>query len=81
MPRRGGLNELDQKILATTVAGHVFVLDSNNQVRELVAADRNPLALAVVGWLRDQHGEIYLLANGTGTLTGTAGTVYRLDAN
>ncbi len=67
--------------IGASVAGHMFVLDSNNQVRELVAANRNPLALAVLGWLRDQHGEIYLLANGTGTLTGTAGTVYRLDAN
>jgi glucose/arabinose dehydrogenase len=65
--------------IGTSVAGHMFVLDANNQVRELIAANRNPLALAVLGWFRDQHGEIYLLANGTGTLTGTTGMVLRLD--
>ena len=65
--------------IGTSAAGHMFVLDSNNQVRELIAANRNPLALAVLGWLRDQHGEIYLLANGTGTLNGTSGMVLRLD--
>ncbi len=65
--------------IGATVAGHMFVLDANNQVRELVAANRNPLALAVLGWMRDSRGEIYLLANGTGTLNGTTGTVYRLD--
>jgi glucose/arabinose dehydrogenase len=67
--------------ISTAVAGHMFVLDANNQVRELIAANRNPLALAVLGWVRDQHGEIYLLANGTGTLDGLTGTVYRLDRN
>jgi glucose/arabinose dehydrogenase len=66
--------------IGATVAGHMFVLDANNQVRELVAANRNPLALAVLGWLQDSRGEIYLLANGSGTLNGTTGTVYRLDA-
>ncbi len=65
--------------IGSVVAGHMFVLDSNHQVRELIAANRNPLALAVLGWLRDSQGEIYLLANGTGTLTGTTGMVLRLD--
>ena len=50
-------------------------------MRELTAANRNPLALAVLGWAQDQRGEIYLLANGTGTLTGTTGMVLRLDKN
>lgn len=67
--------------IGTSVAGHMFVLDANNQVRELIAANRNPLALAVLGWVQDQRGEIYLLANGTGTLTGTTGMVLRLDKN
>jgi hypothetical protein len=65
--------------IGATVAGHMFVLDANNQVRELVAANRNPLALAVLGWVRDSNGEIYLLANGSGTLNGTTGMVLRLD--
>jgi len=37
------------------------------------------LALAVLGWVRDPSGEIYLLANGSGTLNGTTGMVLRLD--
>ena len=65
--------------IGTSVAGHMFVLDANNQLRELTAANRNPLALAVLGWVRDARGEIYLLVNGTGTLDGTTGMVLRLD--
>jgi glucose/arabinose dehydrogenase len=65
--------------IGASVAGHMFVLDANNQVRELVARNRNPLALAVLGWVQDARGEVYLLANGTGTLTGTTGMVLRLD--
>ena len=38
-----------------------------------------PIALAVLGWVQDARGEVYLLANGTGTLTGTAGMVLRID--
>ncbi len=67
--------------LGTPVAGHMFLLDANNQVRELIASNRNPLALAVLGWVRDQAGEIYLLANVSGTLTGTTGMVLKLEAN
>jgi glucose/arabinose dehydrogenase len=59
-------------------AGHLYVLDANNQVTELIAANRNPLALAVLGWVRDNQGEIYLLANGTGTLNGETGLVLKL---
>jgi glucose/arabinose dehydrogenase len=65
--------------IGQSVAGHMFVLDANNQVRELVATNRNPLALAVLGWVQDARGEVYLLANGTGTLTGVTGMVLRID--
>ncbi len=65
--------------IGASVAGHMFMLDANNQVRELVAANRNPLALAVLGWVQDARGEVYLLAIGTGTLTGTTGMVLRID--
>jgi hypothetical protein len=51
----------------TSVAELMFVLDANNQVTELIAANCSPITLAVLGWVRDQHGEIYLSANGTGT--------------
>jgi hypothetical protein len=65
--------------IGEAAAGHMFVLDANNQVTELIAANRNPLALAVLGWVRDSHGEIYLLANGTGTLNAPpTGAVMKL---
>jgi glucose/arabinose dehydrogenase len=64
--------------IGEAAAGHLFVLDDNKTVTELVAANRNPLALAVLGWVQDHRGEIYLLANGTGTLNGATGTVLKL---
>jgi hypothetical protein len=64
--------------IGEAAAGHMFVLNSNNVVTELMAANRNPLALAVLGWVRDHRGEIYLLANGTGTLNGMTGVVLKL---
>ena len=65
--------------IGEAAAGHMFVLDSNNQVTELMADNRNPLALAVLGWVQDRRGEIYLLANGTGTLNGATGMVMKLE--
>ena len=64
--------------IGEAAAGHLFVLDSNNRVTELIAVNRNPLALAVLGWVQDSNGEIYLLANGTGTLNGATGMVLKL---
>jgi glucose/arabinose dehydrogenase len=66
--------------IGEAAAGHMFALDSKKAVTELGAANRNPLALAVLGWVQDQRGEIYLLANGTGTLNGETGTVLRLES-
>lgn len=64
--------------IGEAAAGHMFVLNANNQVTELIAANRNPLALAVLGWVQDHRGEIYLLANGSGTLNGKTGMVLKL---
>lgn len=64
--------------IGKAAAGHMFGLNSNNVVTELIAANRNPLALAVLGWVRDHRGEIYLLANGTGTLNGATGVVLKI---
>jgi hypothetical protein len=66
--------------IGEAAAGHMFVLDKHNQVTELIAANRNPLALAVLGWVQDHRGEIYLLANETGTLNGATGKVLKLKA-
>jgi hypothetical protein len=58
--------------------GHLYVLGKNNRVEEIQVAGRTSLGLAVLGWGRDHDGELYLLANGTGTLNGTTGVVLKL---
>jgi glucose/arabinose dehydrogenase len=62
--------------------GHLFVLDDNLQVKEIKVAGRSDLGLAVLGWAQDSKGELYLLANGTGTLDttkfGKSGVVLKL---
>lgn len=64
--------------IGEAAAGHMFVLGAGNQVTELMATNRSPLALAVLGWVQDHRGEVYLLANGTGTLNGATGLVLKL---
>jgi hypothetical protein len=61
-----------------TPEGHLFVLGRNNRVENLVPVNRNPLGLAVLGFAQDARGELYLLANGTGTLLGKTGVVMKL---
>jgi glucose/arabinose dehydrogenase len=63
---------------SATPQGHLFVLGRNNRVENLMAANRNPLGLAVLGFAQDARGELYLLANGTGTLLGKTGVVMKL---
>jgi glucose/arabinose dehydrogenase len=60
-----------------TPQGHLFVLGRNNRVENLVPVNRNPLNLAVLGFGQDARGELYLLANGTGTLLGKTGVVMK----
>ena len=60
-----------------TPQGHLFVLGRNNRVENLTPVNRNPFDLAVLGFAQDQRGELYLLANGTGTLLGTTGVVMK----
>ena len=61
-----------------TPQGHLFVLGRNNRVENLVAANRDPLGLAVLGFAQDDRNELYLLANGTGTLLGKTGVVMKI---
>jgi glucose/arabinose dehydrogenase len=61
-----------------TPAGHLFTLGPRNEVQELVATNRDPLNLAVLAFGEDREGELYLLANGTGTLTGRTGVVLKI---
>jgi glucose/arabinose dehydrogenase len=64
--------------IGTSAAGHLFTLGAHNQVQELVATNRDPLDVAVLGFGQDQEGELYLLANGTGTLNGATGVVLKI---
>lgn len=61
-----------------TPEGHLFVLGRNNQVENLAPVNRSPLNMAVLGFGQDARGELYLLANGTGTLLGKTGVVMKL---
>jgi glucose/arabinose dehydrogenase len=61
------------------VAGHLWVLTGpNRNIEQLNIQGRTQLGLAVLGFAQDQKGELYLLANQTGTLLGNTGVVMRL---
>jgi MYXO-CTERM domain-containing protein len=61
-------------------AGRIFYLDDANRVQAFDVGTDTRLALAVLGFAQDANGEIYLLANTTGTPFGDTGAVMRLDA-
>jgi glucose/arabinose dehydrogenase len=63
---------------STTPEGHLWTLGRNNEVEELVAANLHPLDHAVLGFGQDHDGELYLLANRTGTLNGKTGVVMKI---
>jgi glucose/arabinose dehydrogenase len=63
---------------APTPSGHLFTLGANNQVENLAATNRDPFDLAVLGFAEDTAGELYVLANGSGTTGGTAGIVMKI---
>jgi glucose/arabinose dehydrogenase len=58
--------------------GHLYTLGKNKRVEEIQVTGRTSLGLAVLGWGSDHDDELYLLANGTGTLNGTTGVVLKL---
>ena len=65
--------------IGTPVAGHIFTLSGpKNTLSEIKIKGRETgLGLAVLGFGQDSEGELYLLANQTGTLTGKTGQVLR----
>ena len=58
--------------------GHLFMLGANNRIEEVKVFGQDSLGLAVQGWGRDHKGELYLLANKSGTLNGVTGVVLKL---
>jgi glucose/arabinose dehydrogenase len=61
-----------------TPSGHLFTLGTNNQVENLVATNRDPFELAVLGIAEDPAGELYVLANASGSTGGTTGVVLKI---
>lgn len=61
----------------TTPRGSLFVLGRNNRVEHITPVSRNPFDMAVLGFAQDHRGELYVLANRTGTLLGNTGAVMK----
>lgn len=79
--------------IGAPVAGHLFYLDKNNTKKEIIILSRlstdgkTNLGLAVLGFGEDTQGELYLLANRSGTLAdpnydvthfGTSGEIFKI---
>jgi glucose/arabinose dehydrogenase/plastocyanin len=58
--------------------GRLFYLDSGNQIKEFQLEGMAELGLSLLGFGEDGNGELYVLANGTGTPSGTTGVVLRI---
>jgi hypothetical protein len=55
-----------------------FSKGPQRHIEQLNIDGRSQLGLAVLGFTQDQKGELYLLANQTGTLLGNTGMVLKL---
>ena len=58
--------------------GRLFYLDGNGDIREFPVVGQTGLGRSLLGFGQDADGELYVLANGTGTPFGTTGVVLRL---
>ncbi len=58
--------------------GRLFHLGDDNQIEEFQLIDQPALALSLLGMGQDAAGEVYALANATGTPFGTTGVVLRI---
>jgi glucose/arabinose dehydrogenase len=60
-------------------AGRIFYLDDSNRIQAFDVGTNGRLPLAVNGFAEDADGELYVLANATGTPFGDTGTIMRID--
>jgi len=58
--------------------GRLFYLDAGNQIKEFQLKGMTELGLSLLGFGEDAQGELYVLANSTGTPFGTTGVVLRI---
>ena len=59
-------------------SGRLFYLQRNDRILEFQLVDRDTLGLSLLGFGQDAFGELYVLANATGTPFGNTGVVMRL---
>lgn len=59
-------------------SGRLFYLQRNDRILELRLVDRESLGLSLLGFGQDASGELYVLANETGTPFGDTGVVLGL---
>ncbi|MDO3721551.1 PQQ-dependent sugar dehydrogenase [Marinobacter sp. chi1] len=59
-------------------SGRLFYLGKNDRIFELDLRDRDSLGLVLLGFGQDAFGELYVLANETGTPFGDTGVVLRM---
>lgn len=59
-------------------SGRLFYLEENNRIFEFTFSDRETLGLRLLGFGQDAGGELYVLANMTGTPFGETGMVLRM---
>jgi len=62
-------------------SGRLFYLGKNDRIRGLSFADRETLGFSLLGFGRDADGELYVLANETGTPFGDTGLVLRIASS
>lgn len=61
-----------------TSSGRLFYLQDKREIRELQLAGRETLDRSLLGFGQDAGGELYVLANSTGTPFGDTGVVLRM---
>ena len=61
-----------------SLSGRLFYLQKNNRIQEFQLADQATLGLSLLGFGQDANGELYVLANATGTPFGDTGVVLRI---
>ncbi len=59
--------------------GRLFYMDGTNTIREFQLVGQAGLGLSLLGFGQDGSGEVYVMANGTGTPFGDTGVVLKLQ--
>jgi hypothetical protein len=61
-----------------SLSGRLFYLQNNNRIREFQIVEQATLGLSLLGFGQDARGELYVLANETGTPFGETGVILRI---